>query len=1069
MKKTKYIIWLLLTFVTVSCYGQYINRDQYTVWTGRMGVGINAATVPTTSTHLQLGDSATTRALLLPRVQTTAAVTVPRQGMFVYSISDSSIYYRDRVSWIRLSNGSVATSSWNASMAVSPDILSSYTSNFNNNPWNLQNIPDFTIHSDAGGTTRLKLSAETSELLAPDGIDGFIVDNDSVRILGVQTSSLAGLYFPLINPVTGALTQIAAAEIGNEIDVWLIAGQSNAVGNSGSPLVAPTPTAGTAFQFYNNNISAAVEPIGNSDGSAWPAFAMSYYKLTGRKICFVPAGVNGTSMTAAAQIGFGTWDTTGTLYATSVLKADSAMSALTAAGYAPVFKGVLWCQGETDADGINRGLINQAAYSAAFAKLIKNYRLEFGKGISFNIFRTGFRTDTLKTGYLQVQSTQVTLANPDSLTNVVYWNAPFFPDRSLMVDVYHYTQAGYNEMGRIGAEEIINSMSNNFQTQSGNLYFKKGKVGIGDIIPASPLHVYNTGTASEIRLEDSLNDAVRMDIVNDLNGASSGSGIRLHNSLGLRAHIVLLSQASSLESDALWIFNNGNVLIGSDNGIVNLYAGGTATPNNAKLRIVAAGNIGIGSSVTPNASAQLDVQSTTRGLRIPTMTAAQMLAISTPATGLLVYNTDSLAVCQYNGTVWRISGSNGAMFAREDSRNNTAAGMYFSTADQELVIDSLLILSAYSYADADSYSLLQMQSTENSLRYLHNGFDNFISIGAGAAQIQAEDSIRLIHPATSASLTGYNLVARNTTTGSIVDYTGSVGGSASISALTAAAGTNTINNAALEQEWQWNTLAGTEGLHLTSTSTAAASDAQILFRSSLSGANATAGQFTAAIAGYNTHTGSTSENVGGYFSASGGTYNYDAWFNSGAVSFGGASIAAGATDATGAVQGSFFRQTDNSWGGLTFYPNANYTTKTTFGSQGIQTNQDLLFVVVGGDLKINATRTMVGTNTDATSTLQSNGSFAAAYVAKTANYTAAIGDYTIECTANTFQITLPTAVGISGRVYNIVNSGAGTITIGTTSSQTFVNVVATPTTLTLAAVGWYSVQSNGANWLVISN
>lgn len=451
----------------------------------------------------------------------------------------------------------------------------------------------------------------------------------------------------------GAWIRLAdTSERYNQVDVFLIAGQSNAVGNSGSPSSAPTPLSGTAFQFYNNAISAAIEPIGNSNGSAWPAFAVTYFKLTGRKICFVPAAVNGSSMASAANVGYGTWDTTGTLYATSVLKVDSALSALTTAGYTPIFKGVLWVQGETDADGINRGTISQATFSAAFAKLIKNYRVQFGKHISVNISRTGFRTDTIQTGYLQVQAAQVTLANPDSLTNIVFWNAPFFPQRGLHVDNYHYSQPGNNEMGRTMAENYINSTSNNFQYQAGNVYYKKGFVGIGDIIPASPLHIYKTGTARGVYLYDSLNDAVRMEIVNVNNGTLAGSGIRLHNSLGLRAHMVLLSQASSLESDALWIFNNGNVLLGSDNGILNFYTGGTATPLNAKLRIVAAGNIGIGNSVTPNASAQLDVQSTTRGLRIPTMTGAQMLAISSPATGLMVWCTDSSGICEYTGSEW---------------------------------------------------------------------------------------------------------------------------------------------------------------------------------------------------------------------------------------------------------------------------------------------------------------------------------------------------------------------------------------------------------------------------------
>jgi hypothetical protein len=32
------------------------------------------------------------------------------------------------------------------------------------------------------------------------------------------------------------------------------------------------------------------------------------------------------------------------------------------------------------------------------------------------------------------------------------------------------------------------------------------------------------------------------------------------------------------------------------------------------------------------------------------------------------------------------------------------------------------------------------------------------------------------------------------------------------------------------------------------------------------------------------------------------------------------------------------------------------------------------------------------------------------YIAKTANYTLTANDYTVDCTANTFTITLPTAV-----------------------------------------------------------
>lgn len=102
-------------------------------------------------------------------------------------------------------------------------------------------------------------------------------------------------------------------------------------------------------------------------------------------------------------------------------------------------------------------------------------------------------------------------------------------------------------------------------------------------------------------------------------------------------------------------------------------------------------------------------------------------------------------------------------------------------------------------------------------------------------------------------------------------------------------------------------------------------------------------------------------------------------------------------------------------------------------------------------------------------TVDVKGSFSTAYVAKTATYPITAADYTIECTSGTFTTTLPTAVGCSGRFYFITNSGAGTITLATTSSQTFANVVATPTTLTIATLTGVVVQSNGANWLKVSS
>lgn len=81
------------------------------------------------------------------------------------------------------------------------------------------------------------------------------------------------------------------------------------------------------------------------------------------------------------------------------------------------------------------------------------------------------------------------------------------------------------------------------------------------------------------------------------------------------------------------------------------------------LQAIAQQNIGIGTNA-PNASAMLDITSTTKGLLIPRMTLAQRNAITTPATGLMVYQTDNTAgFYYYNGSAWAgISSGGGGSF-----------------------------------------------------------------------------------------------------------------------------------------------------------------------------------------------------------------------------------------------------------------------------------------------------------------------------------------------------------------------------------------------------------------------
>jgi len=145
----------------------------------------------------------------------------------------------------------------------------------------------------------------------------------------------------------------------------------------------------------------------------------------------------------------------------------------------------------------------------------------------------------------------------------------------------------------------------------------------------------------------------------------------------------------------------------------------TALSANIVAQGVAINEIG----ATHDASAVLDVTSTTKGLLIPRMTATQLAAISSPATGLLVYQTDGTTGFYYN------AGTSG-----------TPNWLQLSSK----LIDQL--------TDADNDTKIQVEETadEDTIRFDVSGSEAMIinadgDIGSHLLLVQQENSHKLMN------------------------------------------------------------------------------------------------------------------------------------------------------------------------------------------------------------------------------------------------------------------------------------------------------------------------------------
>jgi hypothetical protein len=177
-----------------------------------------------------------------------------------------------------------------------------------------------------------------------------------------------------------------------------------------------------------------------------------------------------------------------------------------------------------------------------------------------------------------------------------------------------------------------------------------GNVGIGNTAPTAKLDVTSGAAYTDIAYKATGGFAVRGDGRVDIGGVTGQNaylGIYKSDASAITNYIHVLRQTGVGFSIGGTSTTTQFSAIGTS-GIIQF--GNTGVLGEQLVLNTATGNVGI--NTTPNASAILDVQSTTKGVRMPNMTTTQKNAIVSPVAGLVVFDTTLSKLSVYTGAAW---------------------------------------------------------------------------------------------------------------------------------------------------------------------------------------------------------------------------------------------------------------------------------------------------------------------------------------------------------------------------------------------------------------------------------
>ena len=277
--------------------------------------------------------------------------------------------------------------------------------------------------------------------------------NDVLRVVEVYGSKYTG---DTLFGGSASIEPVIETPVVSNYIVFLVGGQSNADGR-GNYLQSPSVSENIGFWY--KSATAELVDVNNSPcsntasgtGSAWPSFALEFFNKTGFGVILVPCAVGGTGQTAAAaaETGVASWDTVGSLRGTAVSRFNAALSYLDANNYAYQIGGLLWCQGERDAEALGTGaLASVATYETSFANMVTYFRAQISSKLPVFICQTGRPLTADAAGYAAIRAAQLGFVRSIENVFMCYTGAKNYVTRNYMSDEYHYIQAAYNEIGK---------------------------------------------------------------------------------------------------------------------------------------------------------------------------------------------------------------------------------------------------------------------------------------------------------------------------------------------------------------------------------------------------------------------------------------------------------------------------------------------------------------------------------------------------------------------------------------------------------------------------------------------